>query len=587
MTFDAVAAGAVCAELQGLVGAKIMKIYQPDRNVLVFKYHLYTETRSENGKLLISSHPQNHRIHLTETAAENPSSPPLFCMVLRKYLEGGRISSVTQRPYERIIDIGIDYVSEIGDRGQCLLTVELMGKHSNIILVDGEGFIIDAVRRFSHNLSRHRQVLPREKYLPPPEQNKLEWTNLDEEILGAALFVLPEETFLADALTKALCGVSPFFARELLAQAGIFPQTPLSEVGQFELTAVLRGLRRLRTMMLERDFSPAVRLEGGAVKDFYPFMPTLWQEQETLSFDSVNEAIDCYYARREDENTFADRKRELLKVVGANYARLDKKASLQQADFTHAQSAETYKQAGDLLAANLYSLERGLSSVTLDNFYDEGKPVEITLDPVKTPEENMRHYYRLYNKNKNALKLIAEQLERSKEELFYLGGVLNAAENTALNMEIEEIKDELREGGYLKERSSDKKARGKKAAGAEEKLPPLEFTSSDGFTVWVGRNNKQNDILTLKKAAKNDLWLHTKDIPGSHVIIKTGGCEVPDTTLSEAAALAAGYSRAKNSSKVPVDYTQVSQVKKPAGAKPGRVIYFQQKTIMVEPKNGI
>ena len=586
MTFDAVVAAAVCAELQKLVGAKIMKIYQPDRNMLVLKYHLHTEAGSGNGKLLISSHPQNHRIHITETAAENPSAPPLFCMVLRKYLEGGRISSVSQRPHERIIDIGIDYVSEIGDRRQCLLTVELMGKHSNIILVDGEGFIIDAVRRFSHNLSRHRQVLPREKYLPPPEQDKLAWADLGEDELGASLFALPEEIFLAEALTKTVCGVSPFFARELLSEAGISPQTPLSEVGQFELSAVLRGLQRMQAMLTEGRLSPVVSVEGGAAKDFYPFAPALWQGQELVAFAFVSEAIDYYYERREGESTFTSRKRELLKVVGAHYARLDKKASLQQADFTHAESAEVYKQAGDLLAANLYSLERGLSSVTLDNFYDEGKPIEIALDPVKTPEENMRNYYRLYNKNKNALKLIAEQLTRSKEELFYLGEVLNAAENTASNAEIEEIKDELREGGYLKEKSSDKKAK-KKAAGAEEKLPPLEFTSSDGFTILVGRNNKQNDLLTLKKAAKSDLWLHTKDIPGSHVIIKTEGREVPDTTLAAAAALAAGYSRAKNSSKVPVDYTFVAQVKKPAGAKPGRVIYFQQKTIMVEPKSGI
>ncbi|MCL2817921.1 MAG: NFACT family protein, partial [Clostridiales bacterium] len=298
-------------------------------------------------------------------------------------------------------------------------------------------------------------------------------------------------------------------------------------------------------------------------------------------FSSMSAALESFYSAKDSAELFAARQRELLKLAGQHCTRLEKKISLQEDDLRQAQAGERYKEAGDLLCANLFSLKNGMESVVLENFYNQGEPLEIKLNPLFSPEQNLRHYYKLYNKCKNSIKSISCQLAANKEELDYLRAVVFSLENSLCQEDLQAVKEELRETGYLKEQKGGKK---EKAAAA---LPPLSFTSSDGFNILCGRNNRQNDLLTLKTAAKNDLWLHAKDIPGSHVVIRCAGAPVPESTLLEAAQIAAWHSKARQSPKVPVDYTTVAQVKKPSGAKPGMVIYFQQKTLMVEPKESV
>lgn len=573
MAFDTFVLAAVAKELQeALNGAKIIKIHQQDRHSLMLKYHGQTG----NGRLLLCAHPQDARIQLTQYAKENPQNPPLFCMVLRKYLEGSRINAISQTHLERVLTIELSTRNDLGDTVPCRLIIEIMGKHSNIILVNDQGLIIDGIRRYSHQLSRYREVLPGRPYLPPPVQDKADLSKYDEEQLGELLFAQSLDNTISKALGKIAAGLSPLLLAETVFASGLSPDTPVADLGQYELSRLAQSLGGLYKRLHDGDFCPTL-LGGNTPRDFAAISPKLWEGEKLQHFTSMSQALDFFYQYHEQSNLFAARQRELSKIIGSHEERLKKKISLQEEDLAKSERGDAYKEAGDLLSANLYHLSQGAAQVELESFYRPGEMVEIALDPSLPPEQNIKRYYRLYSKCKKAHGQILEQLEANRSELEYIQSVANACKCSTSLPELEEIKDELRQTGYLKEQK-------KAAKTASAALPPHSFVSAEGFTILVGRNNRQNDKLTLKTAAKDDIWLHTQKIPGSHVIIRTEGKEPSMATIKEAASYAAWFSKASASINVPVDYTTADQVKKPSGARPGFVIYFNQKTVYVEPK---
>jgi len=573
MAFDTFVLAAVTKELQStLIGAKIIKIHQQDRHSIMLKYHAQTG----NGRLLLCAHPKDARIQLTQCAKENPQNPPLFCMVLRKYLEGSRITAISQTPLERVLQIEFSTRNDLGDTVPCHLIIEIMGKHSNIILVNDEGMIIDGIRRYSHQLSRYREVLPSRPYLPPPNQDKTDLGNCDEDSLGALLFAQPLDDTITKALGKIAAGLSPLLLTETVFASGLAADFHIADLGQYELSRLSQSLHSIYKHLAENNFCPTL-LGGERPQDFAAISPLFWESEKLIHFSSMSEALETFYQYHEKSNLFAARQRELNKIISAHEDRLKKKISLQEKDLAASVCGDAYKEAGDLLSANLYHLKQGIAKVSLESFYRPGEMVEIDLDPSLPPEQNIKRYYRLYSKCKKAHIQITEQLEANRAELDYIQTVSNACAQSSCLDDLEEIKDELRQTGYLKEQKKASKT-------TIQALPPHSFTSSEGFTILVGRNNRQNDRLTLKTAAKDDIWLHTQKIPGSHVIIKTEGKQPPFATIEKAAAYAAWFSKAGASKNVPVDYTTVDQVKKPNGAKPGFVIYFNQKTVYVDPK---
>lgn len=572
MAFDSFVTAAVVDQLQKkIISTKIVKIYQPARHTIILKYYGIDGP----GKLLLSAHQQDPRIYLASENKENPQKPPLFCMVLRKYLEGGKIISLRQLGLERIVEIEFAIRDDLGDSSSCRLLIEIMGKHSNIILVNKDNIIIDGIHRYSHQQSRHREVLPGRPYIAPPPQNKKLLSGWDEEKLSETLWQLQLDDSVEHALAQLAEGFSPFMVKEVLHRATLANDMPVSELGQYEIRLLNQALNQIYDHYRKNNFSPVLHVQNGQAVDFAAFPLHLWQGQEQ-PFADISQMLELFYQGKQDRQLFATRKRELLKIINVHHARLIKKIQLQAKELIKSEAGEQYKEAGDLLSAYLYNIEKGASAITVESFYEPGRMIEIELKPGLSPQQNCQRYYRLYNKCKKAYKLIEAQLNASRGEEEYIASVLLSAEQSINLEELQAIHEELVAGQYIK---GSKKNTTEKA----KLLPPRSFISDDGLQILVGRNNKQNDKLTLKIAAKNDIWLHTQKIPGSHVIIKNGGQEVPERTLYQAASIAAWYSKAKSGSNVPVDYTTVDQVKKPNGAKPGMVIYFQQKTLYINP----
>ena len=500
-------------------------------------------------------------------------------MVLRKHLEKARIRAIRQKGWERILEIDFSGHNDWGDENFYRLVIEIMGKHSNIILLNQDGLILDGIRRYSHVVSRHREVLPGRTYIAPPEQNKADLSSYDEEKLAELFFALPYDMKIMDALLKEAAGFSPLIVEEALERASLAKSITVEELGAYEMSRLHRAINELYAAFSTKAFAP-VLLGGDNPRDIAAFPLVVWQNEIQKSYISPSAALDDFYQLKGQNELFSSRQRDLIKLVDGHYQRLEKKLALQRKDLDKALKSEYYKEAADILSANLYNLQKGQEKAELENFYRPGETLVIELNPALTPEENMRLYYRRYTKGKNALVLINNQLKVNQEEFDYIDTLLVNLHNAVMNEELDEIKEELETAGYLKAKRPVKNKKLNKAA----PLPPRSFISSDGYAILVGRNNRQNDILTLRIANKNDIWLHTQKIPGSHVIVRNIDGKVTDTALVEAASLAAWYSKAQAADKVAVDYTTVDQVKKPNGAKPGMVIYFQQKTLYVKPK---
>ncbi|MBM6924508.1 Rqc2 family fibronectin-binding protein [Pseudoflavonifractor phocaeensis] len=563
MPLDALCLTAVAEELRrAVVGGKIDKIYQPTRDEVV----LFLRGKGENLRLLLSANPGHPRAHLTTLTRENPDKPPMFCMLLRKHLLGGRILELSQPPMERILDFRLETIDELGDRVERRLVLEAMGRSANLILLDGEGRIIDCIRRIDGDISRgQRQVLPGLFYRQPPAPDKVNPITADEDTLAAAL-ENPTQKEPDKLILDSFCGISPLIAREIAFRAG----------GQEGLRI---ELDKLRKDVQENNFTPYLLTREGKPVDF-TFLPILQYGPQTESIrqDSFSALLDSFYERREAAERVKQKGQDLVKAVTNARDRTARKLANQEKELAATWERERLREQGDIITSNLHRMERGMGMLRAQNFYDpEGGEIDIKLDPLLTPQQNAAKYYKDYNKAKKAEEMLTILMEKGERELEYLNSVLENLSLAEGERDLQEIRQELTDTGYLR--------RPKTAAKREKRVAgkPMEFRSSTGLRISVGKNNSQNDQLTTKMAYKSDIWLHTQKIHGSHVILWLEGGEADAQSLTEAAILAATFSQAADSTRVPVDYTPVKYVKKPAGARPGMVVYTTYQTAVVDP----
>ncbi|MFZ5815577.1 MAG: Rqc2 family fibronectin-binding protein [Bacillota bacterium] len=575
MAFDSTVMAAVVAELnQKLLGGRISKIYQPEPDELA----LLCYSGGANHRLLLSGNPRQARLHLTSIEKKNPPVPPTFCMLLRKYIEGGRITAIRQVGRDRICRMSIAVTDELGNPAEFTLVAEVMGKHSNLVLLNPQGRIVDAVRRVTEEVNRYRELLPGLAYIAPPPTGKLDPAALTAEQLAARAGDATQPAW--QLLLDAVDGLGPMLAREAVARAGFPPEEPVAGVSLAALSGAVRALAEVR------EWEPRLLYdEQGRLKEFHVIPLAHWPGRAQTGFASVSACLDAYYGGRAEEEKFRALRGSLAKLVRDEAGRVRRKLKAQRESLATAESAEAFRIQGELITANLWQIQKGETEARVVNYYDpDGGEVVIPLDPTLTPSENAQAYYRRYQKARSGLAIIQEQVARSEAELAYLEQVEVALDQASSLPDLEEIRRELAAEGYIGEKPEKDRKRGAEAPKEQRAQPPLTIRSSDGLEIWVGRNNRQNDYLTMKLAAPHDLWFHTKEIPGSHVILRVPpGREVPERAIHEAAALAAYHSRARHSSGVPVDYTLRKHVRKPNGARPGMVIYDNQKTLWVTP----
>ena len=576
MPLDALCLSGVVHELQNaLSGAKIDKIYQPGRDEVV----LALRAPAGNVKLLLSANPSHPRAHLTQISRENPDKPPMFCMLLRKHLSGARLLELVQPPMERVVDLRLEALDELGDRVERRLVLEAMGRHSNLILLDGEGRIMDCLRRVDSDMSARRQVLPGLFYRLPPAQEKLAPSSLDRAALESALAAAPEESQADKWLLDTFGGLSPLICRELAFRAGGATDARLHQMGEGGRSRLLDELEGLLRSVQENSFTPVMLEKEGHPSDF-TFQP-ISQYGPAVScvpFPSFSALLDRFYEQRENQERVHQRGQDLIRSVTNARDRAARKIGLQEQELAATRDRERLRQFGDIITSNLHALEQGMSRLTAAAFYDPECPqIHIPLDPLLTPQQNAAKYYKEYNKAKTAESILTLQLEKGRRDLDYLNSVLEAIALAEGERDLQEIRQELTDTGYLR-RPSKARDRGKRVASK-----PMEFRSSSGLRISVGKNNTQNDLLTTKQAFKSDLWFHTQKIHGSHVILWTEGGQPDLTSIQEAAQLAAWFSQGRASGKVAVDYTPVKYVKKPGGARPGMVVYTTYETAYVAP----
>lgn len=557
------------------LGARVDKIYQPNKEELVF----LLRTRQEAFKLLLSARANSPRIHFTQYAPENPKVPPMLCMLLRKRLSGAKLVEVRQPGLERLLYLDFDAANELGDKVRLSLVIEIMGKYSNIILVDGQGKIVDALKRVDEEMSSQRLVQPGLAYELPPAQNKPCMLECQPEEIVEAIVHQPKNQSLNKGILNALQGLSPVVCREIEHQVGRGQELFTRDLTQEQRERLRFFLERLFTTVRDTAGEPymVTKIKGKPMEFSFLNIVQYGTLASVSRWEDFSSLLDEFYEERDRQDRMRVKAQDLLRLLANASERLSRKINLQRGELARSEDREHLRVCGDLINANLYRIERGSAFADLENFYDENRLMRIKLDPALNATQNAQKYYKEYRKAKTAQQVLGEQIAQAEQELLYVDSVFDCLSRAQSESELNEIRQELREEGYLKA------VRDKRKPPAP--LAPLEFVSSEGFRILVGRNNRQNDKLTLKQANNNDIWLHTKNIPGSHTIIVTGGRQPGDATLKEAAMLAAYHSRAKDSSQVPVDYTQVRYVSKPQGAKPGMVIYVHYQTLFVTPQH--
>ena len=576
MPLDALCLSGLVHELNtAAAGAKIDKIHQPGRDEFI----IALRSPLGNVKLLISASPAHPRVQLTNLTRENPDTPPMFCMLLRKHLNGARILDITQPPLERVVIIRMEAMDELGDRVERKLVLEAMGRHSNLILVDAEGRIIDCLRRVDYEMSEKRQVLPGLLYRLPPTQEKLDPTVLDREELEHRLALAPEQAQADQWLLDTFGGLSPLVCRELAHRAGGSTDARLHLMGSEGKIRLLDELEALMGLVRQQKCAPHMITIDDKPKDFTFLRVEQYGDAAQLKpYESFSQLLDDFYELRESQERVRQKGQDLIRTVTSARDRTARKIANQEKELLATLDRERLRELGDILTSNLYAMQRGMKSLRTADFYDpECKEIDIKLDPLLTPQQNAAKYYKEYNKAKTAEEMLTIQLEKGHKELDYLNSVLENIKLAEGERDLAEIRQELSETGYMR-RAAKAKERNKKI-----RSKPMEFVSSSGMRISVGKNNTQNDELTCKQAFKSDIWFHTQKIHGSHVILWTEGKQPDLTSLNEAAVLAAWFSQARESSKVPVDYTPVKYVKKPAGARPGMVIYTTYETAQVTP----
>lgn len=547
-----------------LENARVNQIHMPTKDELVIAFRTF----SENKKLLFCTRADTPRVGFIEKSIENPKSPPMLCMLLRKRLMGAKLVSISQPSLERVLFFKFKATNEIGDSEMLTLAIEIMGRYSNVILIDEDNNVIDSLKRVDISMSQKRLILPKMPYESVPPQGKLSIIDCDTKTIVEKIKSMPHS--LDKSILSSLEGISPLICREIEYKTAISKDS-------FDI-ALEKEIDNLRNILVNKKVKPTVLISDSSPFDISFLDITQYgSKAEKKYFDSFSQMLWFFYEERDRKARMKVKTLSLTKLLSNAVERLTKKINIQKADLSKCKDREYLRMCGDLLQANLYRIQRGDKSVTVENFYDDNKEITIPLSEKLSPAKNAQHFYKEYNKAKTRETMLKQQIEKAETELSYIETVqyeLSAAES---EKELSHIREELISGGYIKMQKGEKKVSGT--------LPPFEFVSKDGVTVYIGRNNRQNDILTLKTADKTDIWFHTKNIPGSHVIAHTNGKDISDETIMEAAQAAAFHSKAKDSSQVPVDYTMVKYVSKPSGAKPGFVIYTNNRTVYVTPKD--
>lgn len=566
MALDGIVTRAIVHELQNIRGGRINKIHQPNDHDVVLNL------RAQGGsiKLLLSANPTFPRVHFTEQSFLNPTEAPMFCMLLRKHCEGSIIEKITQVGMERIIHMDVRQRDELGDISLKRIIIELMGRHSNIILLDPEtGVILDGIHHVTPSISSYRVIMPGFQYTEPPEQNKLNPLETEK-----AAFASSYQTALEAGeapkrwIVNTFTGLSPLIAEEILARVS-------SKVSDDDHHQLWSTFRHMMEDVRNHRFQPVSGMNAQE-KAIFSVLPLTLILGERKEYATISKCMEDFFGEKAERDTVKQKVSDLLRFLQNERSKNAKKLDYLHQDLAEAEDADQFRIYGELLFASLHEVKKGEKEVALTNFYDEEqRRITIPLDPLLTPSDNAQRYFKKYNKYKNSLAVIDEQLEKTHEEIRYMNNLLQQLAHASMN-DIEEIREELVQQGYLRDRV--KKGKKKK----KNDRPTLHvYTSSEGIELLVGKNNLQNEYVTNRLAGPNDTWLHTKDIPGSHVVIRAE--QFGDATLEEAAQLAAYFSQAKQSSSVPVDTTLIRHVRKPSGAKPGFVIYDHQHTLFITP----
>ena len=570
MALDGLAVHAIVYELSSMLsGGKVDKIFQPERDKII----LNLRTQNKNVKLLLSVNPQGARVNITENTYENPIVAPNFCMLLRKHLQPSRLVSVTQPGFERITVFTFECQTELLDVVEKKLTVEIMGHFSNIILTDEKGIIIDALRQVDYTTSSKRRVLPSLPYELPPKQDK-------EEFDADGLSVDFSSDARADKyLTDKFIGFSPLISREIVYYATGQTDTCLDQFTQPQRGKLLFGLKLLKEELDSNRYTPCIVSEGKPLEFYFRKIKQYGANSLIKEYPTFSEAIEDFYKEKDEQEHIKRLSGDILKAITNAQSRISKKIEAQRADIAECEKAMRFKDMGDLITANIYLLRQGTDRAILTDYTkDPPQETEVELDKSLSPAKNAQRYYKKYKKAVTALEILHRQIPESQNELIYLDSVFEELVRAKSAADVDEIRSELSESGYMKKSVIKKGSKKPKTY-----VPKIQsVVSVDGFTIYIGKNNLQNDYLTLRMADKRDIWFHTKEYPGSHVVISANGMHVPDTTLNEAATLAAKNSKAGTGGTVAVDYTEIKNVKKQPGVKPGMVIYTTYKTAYIK-----
>ena len=566
MAFDAFFLSAVLEEVkERCVGARIDKIHQPSRDTLILQMH----SRDYRSKLLFAANPTAPRLHLTNASPENPPEPPMFCMLLRKHLMGAKLSEVTQIPMERCATFTFDCTDEMGFPVQKRLVAELMGRTCNLYLLSPEGRIIDCLRRIGLDESAKRAALPGLNYQDPEPITKINPANPENYV---NFFDGPGADLIADRLMDTFGGLSPLVCREAaLFAAGSTDARPDPR----DEDTIAEKLQLFFTEHLNHPKPYYYALPDGTPKQF-AFCP-IRQYGDYKEAESFGQLLDMYYTVRDRKDAMRQKSQAVRKTVQNLCTRLTRKLAIQEKELEATYDRERLRQLGDIVTANIHKIVKGQTIIQCEDFYDEDmKVIDIPISPILSPQQNAAKFYKDYTRMKNAEKELTKQMELGENELYYLKSVLEELNRAQTDAELEAIRQELQEGGYIRADTGKKKMK-------QGKVPPMRFESTDGYPIYVGRNNKQNEELTFKLARKDDIWCHASKVHGSHVIISCGGTTPPDDTITQAAQLAAYYSETSGGQNIPVDVTPVKQVKKIPNGKPGMVIYHTYKTVIANP----
>lgn len=573
MALDGVFLRLIKNQLEPLIGGRVDKIHQPSREEIL----LTIRTREGAFRLLFNTGAGNARVHVTTAEIENPKTPPMFCMLMRKHLSSGKLMDIRQDGFERILYFDFDSANEMGDICRFTLAIEIMGRHSNLILINSENKIVDSIKRVGQDMSSVRMILPGMTYtLPPKEQRFSLIDNKSSEICNGVKDY-PKYT-LPKALMKVIEGISPVFAREAEFYTAKGEELVVENMTDEHFDRLNFFIKKTASDLKSGENKYTVlRTKDGLLKDFcFCDISQYGNLMITKQFESPCEVLDYFYSQRDSVARMKQKAQDLFKLLMNTIDRISRRTANQRQELKECAEREKLKKCGDLIMSNLYRIEKGQGSVEVEDFYEPDCPIiKIKLDKRLNPSQNAQKYYREYRKLDTAEKKLTGLIKEGEEELLYIDSVFDSLTRATTEGEVAELRAELAEQGYVK--LSRIKGKPPKA------MPPMKFISSDGYEILVGRNNKQNDKLTCKTADKTDIWLHTKEITGSHTIIRCNGENPPESTILEAAIIAAYHSKGRNSSQVPVDFTLIKNVKKPTGAKPGMVIFTSNQTLYVTP----